>query len=80
MIGTGGVGKTIPLAESPSRDFGSIIFKTGDASDHLSWRPNMIVESNKMKLLDNNGLLKVTLTFIYTKVGYTTSSVRLWIP
>lgn len=39
MIGTGGVVHITPSAESPSRDFGSIIFNIGDAGDHLSWRP-----------------------------------------
>lgn len=42
MFGTGGVGKTTPPAESPSRDFGSTIFKPGAASDLPSWRPVLI--------------------------------------
>lgn len=39
MFGTGGVGLTTPPAESPSRDFGSIIFNSGAAGDRPSRRP-----------------------------------------
>lgn len=32
-------GVSTSLAESPSRDFGSIIFTSWAADDHMSWRP-----------------------------------------
>lgn len=44
VLSTGGVVVITPPAESPSRDFGSTIFKTGAAGDHLSWRPEHLVQ------------------------------------
>lgn len=48
MTCTGGVAIVTLLAESLSRDFGSTIFKKGDASGHLPWRPDLKCNKNQI--------------------------------
>lgn len=53
-------GVSTSFAESPSRDFGSIIFTFGAADDHMSWRPNIYCQQENRPCLNTCSLLLYT--------------------
>lgn len=72
VLSTGGVGITTPLAESPSRDFGSTIFNIGEAGDLQSRRPAQLCERKYLEaisLLNCSNTISCTYSYVTRNSG-----------